>query len=59
MEFAWDRNSLTNVSPVFGPSEKISVLEVGVAIGKMKQDKSAGLTGVVAEMLKAAGETGR
>ena len=40
-------------------SKKISVLEVGVAIGKMKQDKSAGLTGVVAEMLKAAGETGR
>ena len=33
-------------------------LEVGVAIGKMKQGKSAGPTGVVAEMLKAAGETG-
>ena len=58
MEFAWDKNSLTNVSPVCGPSERISALEVGVAIGKMKQGKSAGPTGVMAEMLKAAGETG-
>ena len=57
-EFAWDRNGLTNVSPVCGPCERISALEVGVAIGKMKQGKSAGPTEVVAEMLKAAGETG-
>ena len=57
-EFAWDRNGLTNVSPVCGPSERISALEVGVAIGKMKQGKSAGPTGVAAKMLKAAGETG-
>ena len=57
-EFAWDRNGLTNVSPVCGPSERISALEVGVAIGKMKQGKSVGPMGVVAEMLKAAGETG-
>ena len=41
-----------------GPSERISALKVGVAIGKMKQGKSAGPTAVVAEMLKAAGETG-
>ena len=56
-EFAWDRNDLTNVSPVCGSSERISALEVGVAIFKMKQGKSAGPMGVVAEMLKAAGET--
>ena len=30
--------------------ERFSTLEVGVAIGKMKQGKSAGPTGVVAEM---------
>ena len=53
-EFAWDRNSLTNVSPECGPSERISVLEVGVAIGRMKHGKSAGPMGVVSEMLKAA-----
>ena len=57
-EVAWDRNRLTNVSPVCGSSERISALEVGVAIGKMKQGKSTGPKGVVAEMLKAAGETG-
>ena len=33
-------------------------MEVDVAIGKMKQGKSGGPTGVVSEMLKAAGETG-
>ena len=57
-EFAWDRNGLTNVSPVCGSSERISALEVGLVIGKIKQGKSAGPTGVVAEMLKAAGKTG-
>ena len=57
-KFAWDKNDLTNVSPVCGPSERISALEVGAIIGKMKQGKSAGPTGVVAEMLKAASETG-
>ena len=57
-EFPWDRNSLTSVSPMCGPNEKFSALEVGVEIGKMRQGKSAGPTGVVAEMLKAAGETG-
>ena len=27
-EFTWDREGLTNVSPVCGPSERISALEV-------------------------------
>ena len=57
-EFTWDREGLTDVSPVCGPSERISTLEVDAAIGKMKQGKSGGPTGVVSEMLKAAGETG-
>ena len=57
-EFTWDREGLTNVSPVCGPSEKISALEVDVAIGKLKQGKSGGPTGVLLEMLKVAGETG-
>ena len=39
-EFAWDREGLTNVSPVCGPSESISALEVDAAIGKMKHGKS-------------------
>ena len=45
-EFAWDRNGLINVNTVCGPCEKISALKVGVAIGKMKQGKSAGPTGL-------------
>ena len=51
-EFTWDREGLTNVSSVCGPHERISALEVDAAIGKMKQGKSAGPTGVVSEMLK-------
>ena len=35
-----------------GPSERSSTLEVDAAIGKMKQGKSGGPTGVVSKMLK-------
>ena len=60
-EFAWDREGLTNVSPVSGPSERISTLWVDAAvagIGKMKQGNSGGPTGVVSEILMTVGETG-
>ena len=57
-EFTWDREGLADVSPVCGPSERISTLEVDVAIGKMKHGKLGGPTGAVSEMIKAAGETG-
>ena len=57
-EFTWDREGLTDVSPVCGPSERISASEVDAAIGRMKQGKSGGPTGIVSEMLKAAGEIG-
>ena len=39
-------------------NERIWTLEVDAAIGKMKQGKSGGPTGVVSDMHKAAGETG-
>ena len=53
------KKGLKNVSPVCGPSERNSALEVDAAIGEIKQNRSAGPTGVVvSEMLKAAGETG-
>ena len=35
-EFTWDREGLTNVSPLCGPSERNSALEVDAVIGKMK-----------------------
>ena len=55
-EFSWDREGLTDVRPVCGPGEKISEEEIGNAIGKMK--KAGGPSGVVADMLKAAGNEG-
>ena len=57
-EFSWDREGLTDVRPVCGPGEKISEEEVGAAIGKMKLGKAGGPSGVVADMLKAAGDEG-
>ena len=57
-EFSWDREGLTEVKPVCGPGEKISEVEVEAAIGKMKLGKAAGPSGVVADMLKAAGDDG-
>ena len=57
-EFAWDKDSLTNVGVVSGPCEKISVKEVKEAIAKMKSSKAAGPSGVVADMVKAAGDVG-
>ena len=48
-ELTWDREGLTDVSPVCGPSERISTLEKDGAIGKMNQGKSGGPTGVVAK----------
>ena len=57
-EFSWDKEGLTDVRPVCGPGEKISEEEVEAAIGKMKLGKAAGPSGVVADMLKAAGKDG-
>ena len=57
-EFSWDMKGLTEVKPVCGPGEKISEVEVEAAIGKMKLGKAAGPSGVVADMLKAAGDDG-
>jgi hypothetical protein len=57
-EFAWDSNSLSDVGAVCGPCERISVKEVTEAIAKMKSSKAAGPSGVVADMVKAAGGVG-
>ena len=48
-EFAWDEDSLTVHDPVKGPSICITPEK------KMKCGKAAGPSGIVAEMLKAAG----
>jgi hypothetical protein len=57
-EYAWKREDLSKVDAVCGPREKLSVEEVSAAIAKTKSNKSAGPSGVVADMLKAAGTEG-
>jgi len=57
-EFDWNRDSLETAYAVSGPAEEISTSEVRSAIAKMKSGKATGQSGIGAEMLKAAGETG-
>ena len=49
-------SSLTEEGVLSGPSERISEEEVSRAVAKMKCNKAAGPSGVVADMLKSAGE---
>ena len=56
-EFSWNPKDLT-ADPVVGPPVHIDVEMVVKAITKMKTGKAAGPSGIVAEMLKASGDTG-
>src|SRR5207253_7335799 len=55
-EFSWDRGSFGVEKVVSGPIWKITSQEVRVALEDMKSGKASGPSGVVTEMLKAAGE---
>ena len=55
--FSWNPEDLT-ADPVVGPPIHIDVEMVVKAIIKMKTGKAAGPSGIVAEMLKASGDTG-
>ena len=57
-EFDWDRNALEAGLEVSGPIEAVTAEEVRAAIGKMKSDRGSGPSGLVADVLKAAGEVG-
>jgi Reverse transcriptase (RNA-dependent DNA polymerase) len=57
-EFPWNKETLTVADITDRPCEEITISEVQEAINKMKNGKAAGPSGVVAEMLKAAGEAG-
>ena len=57
-EFPWNKDGLVEVGVVNGPTEEISFEEVSAAVKKMKNNKAAGPSGVVADMLKAAGDAG-
>ena len=58
VEFSWNLGGLSEVYPVEGPSESITTAMVRKAINKMSLGKAAGPSGIVAQMLKAAGSSG-
>ena len=58
VEFDWDPDHLSNEPPLEGPPIPITIDMVKKAISKMKSGKAAGPSGIVMEMIKAAGDTG-
>ena len=57
VEFEWESNLLLEVAPVEGQPPVTTDL-IPKALRKMKCGKAAGPSGIIAEMLKAAGEVG-
>ena len=57
-EFEWDESQLFLDEPISGPAPQLSKKCVMDALAKMHDGKAAGGSGVVAEMLKCAGEQG-
>ena len=58
VEFDWDPDHLSNEPPLEGPPIPITIDMVMKAISKMKSGKAAGPSGIVVELIKAAGDTG-
>jgi hypothetical protein len=58
VEFPWDESALPEAPPIAGPPPSISEKQVKKTLGKMKSGKASGPSGIIVEMLKAAGETG-
>ena len=58
VEFDWDPDHLSNEPPLEGLPIPITIDMVKKAISKMKSGKAAGPSGIVVEMIKAAGDTG-
>ena len=56
VEFPWDEEALSDAPPVKGPFPCITDKLVTKALDKMKSGKAAGPTGIVVEILKAAGK---
>ena len=55
-EFDWDPNHPSDESPVEGPPIAITIDMVKKAIFQMKTGKAPGLSGIVVEMIRAAGD---
>ena len=58
VEFDWDLDHLSNEPPLEGRPIPISIDMVNNTISKMKSGKAASPSGIVVEMIKAAGDTG-
>ena len=58
IEFDWDPDHLSDEPPVEGPPIPITIDMVKKALSKMKVGKAAGPSGIVVEMIRAAGDTG-
>jgi len=58
VEFEWPCDLLPMVAPVEGPVPPITLDMISKALSKMRCDKAAGPSGIIAEMLKAAGKEG-
>ena len=54
----WDPDHMSNEPPLEGPPIPITIDMVKKAISKIKSGKAAGPSGIVVEMIKAAGDTG-
>ena len=57
-EFNWDPNHLSDESPVEGPPIPITIDMVKKTISLMKAGKAPCPSGIVVEMISAAGDTG-
>ena len=57
-EFDWDPNHLSDESPVEGPPIPITIDMVKKAVSQMKAGKAPGPSGIVVEMIRAAGDMG-
>ena len=58
VEFDWYPDHLSKEPPYEGPSIPITIDMVKMAISKMKSGKAAGPSGILVEIIKAAGDTG-
>ena len=58
IEFDWDPDHLSYQPPVEGPAIPITIDMVKKAISEMKVGKAQGPSGIVAEMIRAAGDIG-
>ena len=58
VEFEWPSDLLPEVPPVEGSARPVTVTHIRKTLDKIKQGKAAGPSGVISEMLKAAGEEG-